>query len=177
MADKGKKAKSGGATGTAKKTGASSKAPASAEKSEKVSAADDDHAHDEHGHDEPGHDEHAHDEHAHDPHAAHDAGGHGAGAKAHEHAPNYREYFMVFVVLFVLTVLEVAVTKVPGINRKLMGLALVSMALTKAAFVGLYYMHLKHETKVLKLTVAIPLAAPTIYALVLISEAAWRLTR
>ena len=58
-----------------------------------------------------------------------------------------------------------------------MGLALVSMALTKAAFVGLFYMHLKQETKFLKLTVALPLAAPTIYALVLISEAAWRLTR
>ncbi len=38
-------------------------------------------------------------------------------------------------------------------------------------------MHLKHETRVLKLTVALPLAAPTIYAIVLMTEAAWRLTR
>jgi hypothetical protein len=43
--------------------------------------------------------------------------------------------------------------------------------------VALYYMHLKHETKVLKMTVAIPMAAPTIYAIVLISEAGWRLLR
>jgi caa(3)-type oxidase subunit IV len=59
----------------------------------------------------------------------------------------------------------------------MMGLALVGLAVTKAAIVGLYYMHLKHETKILKFTVAIPVAAPAFYALVLISEAAWRLTR
>ena len=67
--------------------------------------------------------------------------------------------------------------RIPGINHSLMALALVSLALTKAAIVGLYYMHLKHETRILKLTVAIPVAAPAVYALVLISEAAWRLTR
>jgi len=93
------------------------------------------------------------------------------------HKPNVREYLVIFVVLAVLTVLEVAVAKVPGISRRLVGLALVGLALTKAGFVALYYMHLKSETRVLKMTVAIPMAAPTIYALVLISEAAWRLTR
>jgi len=40
--------------------------------------------------------------------------------------------------------------------------------------VGLYYMHLKYETRVLKLTIAIPLATPAFYALVLIAESAWR---
>lgn len=101
-----------------------------------------------------------------------------AGAHAVKHyAPNRKEYLVIFVVLFVLTVLEVAVAQVPGISKTLLGLALVSMAITKAAFVGLYYMHLKHETNVLKLTVAIPLATPAVYALVLIAEAAWRLTR
>jgi cytochrome c oxidase subunit IV len=127
-------------------------------------------------------DEHAEVEGA--PASAHDAGHAPAKVGAHQahddpdaHGPNYREYFMVFMVLFVLTVLEVAVTKVPGINRHLMAVALVTMAVTKAAFVGLYYMHLKHETKVLKLTVALPLAAPMIYAFVLISEAVWRLGR
>ena len=67
----------------------------------------------------------------------------------------------------------------PGasVAKVAMSLALVGLALTKAAIVALFYMHLKHETRVLKFTVAIPLAAPTIYALVLISEAAWRLSR
>ncbi|MCK6589732.1 MAG: cytochrome C oxidase subunit IV family protein [Polyangiaceae bacterium] len=102
--------------------------------------------------------------------------GHTAHAVKH-HAPNRKEYMVIFLVLFVLTVLEVAVAQVPGISKTLLGLALVSLAVTKAAFVGLYYMHLKHETNVLKLTVAIPLATPAVYAVVLIAEAAWRLTR
>jgi cytochrome c oxidase subunit 4 len=100
---------------------------------------------------------------------------HGAGG--HSHKPNVKEYLVIFAVLAGLTLLEVVVAQTPGISRKLIGVALVGLALTKAAIVGLYYMHLKHETRFLKLTVAIPIAAPTIYALVLISEAAWRLTR
>jgi caa(3)-type oxidase subunit IV len=105
---------------------------------------------------------------------------HGPAAGAHavkHHAPNRKEYMVIFLVLFVLTVLEVAVAQVPGISKTLLALALVSLAIAKAAFVGLYYMHLKHETNVLKLTVAIPLATPAVYAIVLIAEAAWRLTR
>lgn len=96
---------------------------------------------------------------------------------SHHYKPNRKEYFAIFFVLFALTVLEVGVAQVPGISKTLMGLALVALAVTKAAFVGLYYMHLKHETRILKLTVAIPLATPAVYALVLIAEAAWRLTR
>jgi cytochrome c oxidase subunit 4 len=110
----------------------------------------------------------------------HGAPAHGGGAHAHAahgHKPNIREYMMIFLVLFVLTVLEVGVAQVPGISKSLMAIALIGLALTKAACVGLYYMHLKHETKILKLTVAIPFAAPAVYALVLISEAAWRLAR
>jgi cytochrome c oxidase subunit 4 len=111
-------------------------------------------------------------------HGAHGAGAHGAGAHAHDHKPNIREYMVIFVALAVLTVVEVAVTR-PELHvpHGPMTLALVGLALTKAAIVALYYMHLKHETRVLKMTVALPMAAPTIYALVLISEAAWRLTR
>jgi cytochrome c oxidase subunit 4 len=111
-------------------------------------------------------------------HAKTDAHGHGAAAHAHSHKPNIREYMVIFAALAVLTVVEVAVTR-PELHvpHGPMTLALIGLALTKAAIVALYYMHLKHETRVLKLTVAIPMAAPTIYALVLISEAAWRLTR
>jgi caa(3)-type oxidase subunit IV len=86
-----------------------------------------------------------------------------------------KEYWKIFVVLGVLTALEIGVVKVPGIGKVPMVSALVLLALTKAATVGLYYMHLKHETRHLKMTVAIPFAAPAVYAFVLISEAAWRL--
>ena len=102
-----------------------------------------------------------------------EAGAHGAHG-AHGHAPNRREYFIVFVVLFVLTVLEVVVAQIPGIGKTALGVTLVGMALAKAAIVGLFYMHLKHETRILRIGVAIPLAAPALYAFVLIAEAAWR---
>src|ERR1700744_4355032 len=94
--------------------------------------------------------------------AAHAHGHDPAHAEAHSnlgHAPNIKEYFVIFGVLALLTVIEVGVAKVPGIDHSLMALALVALALTKAAIVGLYYMHLKHETKILKWTVAIPVAA------------------
>lgn len=91
------------------------------------------------------------------------------------HKPNRKEYAYVFVALAVLTLLEVAVAQIPGIGKGLVVSALVLLALVKAAAVALFYMHLKYETRVLRLTVAVPLAMPPIYALVLVTEAAWRL--
>ena len=85
-----------------------------------------------------------------------------------------KQYWIIFAVLFVLTVLEVSVVKVHGIDKTLMIIALVGLAVTKAAFVGLYYMHLKYETRILKLTIGIPMATPAFYALILIAEAVWR---
>ena len=110
------------------------------------------------------------------------ADGHGDKAHAHgdaehEHKPNRKEYLVIFVALLLLTVLEVGLAQVPGISKTLMRLGLVGMALAKAGLVAMFYMHLKHETRVLRLTVAIPLATPALYAVVLISEAAWRLIR
>ena len=88
---------------------------------------------------------------------------------------NRKEYWIIFAALAVLTGLEVGVVYIPGIAKGLLVSALVLLALTKAALVALFYMHLKHETRVLKLTVAIPLATPAVYATVLILEAAWRM--
>ena len=85
-----------------------------------------------------------------------------------------KQYMIIFLVLGVLTGLEIGVVKMPGIDRMLMIIALIALAVTKAAFVGLYYMHLKYETRVLKMTIAIPMATPAVYALVLIAEATYR---
>lgn len=160
MADKGKKGKSGG--DAAKKAAtvtdiATAKAAPVKRVSEEVVAAE---AHAGHAHD------HDHDDHAH-------AAGHGP-VVVHGHKPNIKEYLVIFAVLTVLTILEVVLAQIPGISKKLLAIALVGLALTKAGIVGLYYMHLKSETRVLKLTVALPLAAPTLYAIVLMAEAAWR---
>ena len=92
---------------------------------------------------------------------------------AHE-KPNRKEYLIIFVVLFVLTVIEVGVAKMPALGKGLMMSALILLAITKAAVVALYYMHLKHETRILRVTVAIPLMMPPVYALVLMAEAGWR---
>lgn len=106
--------------------------------------------------------------------AAHDDHGHEGHAAVHGHAPNRKEYMVIFVALAVLTAIEVVVAQIPGLSKTILGLLLVALAITKAMIVALYYMHMKHETKVMKLSVLIPMAAPAVYAIVLISETAWR---
>jgi cytochrome c oxidase subunit IV len=69
---------------------------------------------------------------------------HSPEAIAHEE----RRYFQVFFWLFVLTVLEVGVTYVP-VSKVAIGASLIIMAATKAALVGLFYMHLAQETRTL----------------------------
>ncbi len=96
---------------------------------------------------------------------------------AHHHDPKKvrREYWSIFVLLGVLTAIEVGVAKVPGIGRALVISALVLLAISKAGIVGLFYMHLKHETKIMQWSIAIPLLTPGLYAIVLMAEASWRL--
>ncbi len=103
----------------------------------------------------------------HDPHAQ---------ASAHGHSR--KSYLVVFGLLAFFTALEVVVANpVLGIGRGLVGFSLVLLAVTKAAFVGYYFMHLKSEMTALKLTVVLPFLFPALYAVVLISEAVWRLVR
>ena len=87
---------------------------------------------------------------------------------------NRKEYWIIFAWLTLLTVLEVGLVYVPGIPKVPMVATLIVLALTKATLVGLFFMHLKHETRILKLNIAIPLAMPMFYAAVLVSEAVWR---
>lgn len=90
-------------------------------------------------------------------------------------ATSTRSYMVVFGVLTVLTVAEVAVAKVPGMGRALLISALILMALAKAGLVLMTYMHLGHETRSLKLMVVLPFLLPALFAFVLIAEASWRL--
>ena len=86
---------------------------------------------------------------------------------------NRKEYWIVFVSLALLTVLEVGVVYM-GVPKTPLFLALSGLAIVKASLVGLFFMHLKHETKILRRTVAIPMSIPAFYALILIAEGAWR---
>ena len=86
---------------------------------------------------------------------------------------NRKEYWTIFGALFALTILEVGVVYM-GIPKTPLFIALAGLAIVKATLVGLFFMHLKHETKILRRSVAIPMSIPAFYALVLIAEGAWR---
>jgi cytochrome c oxidase subunit 4 len=89
------------------------------------------------------------------------------------HASRARQYLIIFFVLFLLTLIEVGVAYVQGHKVEVV-VVLFALALVKAACVALFFMHLKWETRVLRATVVVPMAFPVLYALILISEAAWR---
>ena len=86
---------------------------------------------------------------------------------------NRKEYWTIFGLLFVLTILEVGVVYM-HIPPTPLFLALSGLAVTKAALVFMFFMHMKHETKILRRSVYIPMSFPAFYALVLIAEGAWR---
>ena len=86
---------------------------------------------------------------------------------------NRKEYWTIFAILFVLTVLEVGVVYL-GMAKTPLFVALTGLALVKATCVGLFFMHLKHETPILRRSIAIPMSLPGFYALILIAEGVWR---
>lgn len=83
-------------------------------------------------------------------------------------AHSKKEYYVIFVLLTVLTGIEVWIAKGTTGNVKIIGL--IGLALSKAALVALFFMHLKSETRSLKTIIAVPLAFPFLYAVVLIAE-------
>ncbi|MFL5299338.1 MAG: cytochrome C oxidase subunit IV family protein [Anaeromyxobacteraceae bacterium] len=87
------------------------------------------------------------------------------------------QYVVVFVVLGLLTLVELGVARTPGISRAAVVLALVGLAVAKAALIALFYMHLRFETGLLRLTVLGPLVAPAVYGIVLMAEAGTRTLR
>jgi caa(3)-type oxidase subunit IV len=80
-----------------------------------------------------------------------------------------KEYIVIFFVLTVLTAIEVGLKYMP-IARSMMIGGLIALALAKATCVAMFYMHLKSETRSLKLVVGIPMLFPALYAVVLIIE-------
>lgn len=88
------------------------------------------------------------------------------------HKDHRREYIIIFVILAVLTVLELFV---PGAHVAywMKASSLVLLAVAKATIVALFYMHLKEETRWLKFIAAIPISA-AVYATVLILESVFR---
>lgn len=88
---------------------------------------------------------------------------HGAGHKA----PNY---YLIWLVLAVLTLAEVGVAFVTAIPKTALVIILVSMAIWKALLVALYYMHLRFEPRRLWIITAAPLPLAVILVVIVLSE-------
>src|SRR5512147_380993 len=107
---------------------------------------------------------------------ARDAAAHAPAMPPEEAARSRRQVVKVFAALVALTLVELAVAR-SGAGRGPVIAALVGLVAVKAALVGLFFMHLRQETPVLRWTVLGPLLAPGIYGLVLGADAAWRMLR
>lgn len=88
---------------------------------------------------------------------------------AHEHTSHKKQYMIIFVLLAVLTALEIWMAELP-MTKFAKGSGLTGLALAKAFLVGYFYMHLNQETRWLKFIAAIPVMAG-VYATVLCLEA------
>jgi len=99
------------------------------------------------------------------------------GAVRSAGAAHRGQYVLTFLVLGVLTLVEIGVARTSGIPRPALVVALVALAVAKAALIALFYMHLRFETRILRLTVLVPLLAPAAYGVILIAEAGTKVLR
>ena len=78
-------------------------------------------------------------------------------------------YYLIWVYLLVLTVVEVLVAFVSGLPDTVLILILLALAVWKAALVAMYYMHLKFEPPrlIMMILMALPLALLLTIAVVL----------
>ncbi len=86
--------------------------------------------------------------------------------EAHKPPP----YMLVWVGLFVLTIMEVLIATVTAIPKIWLVIGLMAMAFYKAYLVAVYYMHLKWEPKRLWLLVASPIPLIMILIFVVLNE-------
>ncbi len=79
----------------------------------------------------------------------------------------WKIYSVVFVALFVLTILELQVNEV--IEEKTAEVAaLVALMMAKAMLVVLYYMHLRWESRILRWLVLIPFLAALFFVTIML---------
>ncbi len=73
-----------------------------------------------------------------------------------------RKYAAIFGWLAVLTVVEIVASQLPLAKRAVAAI-LIATALIKATLVALYFMHLRHETKLILATVVIPVLIAVVF--------------
>jgi cytochrome c oxidase subunit 4 len=78
-------------------------------------------------------------------------------------------YVSVFTGLVVLTVVEVAVVYM-SLSQQVLAAMLLISALAKAALVALYFMHLRHEVKLIISTFVVPLLLGAMFLIALFPD-------
>ena len=73
-------------------------------------------------------------------------------------------YYLVWLYLLILTVAEVTVAFVSNLPETVLIVALLALALWKAALVAMYYMHLKFEPPRLIVMVLAPIPLAILFA-------------
>jgi cytochrome c oxidase subunit 4 len=85
----------------------------------------------------------------------------------HEHP----RYILIWVILLVLTLAEVAMSLyMTNISKVWLGVGLILMAVWKAVLVAMYYMHLRYEPRRLWVLAVSPLPLAAILVLAVITE-------
>ena len=79
----------------------------------------------------------------------------------------WKIYTVVFVALFVLTILELYVNRLFDVKSEQVAV-LVALMLAKASLVVLYYMHLRWESRVLRWLIIIPFFAAVFFLAILL---------
>jgi len=84
-------------------------------------------------------------------------------------AHSHHNYIKIFIILSVLTAVEIGITLL-GLPRTLLVTLLVSLAVWKAALVALHFMHLKIEKKTLTIVAVIPFILCVFLSLMLLPD-------
>jgi len=88
---------------------------------------------------------------------------------AQSHSESTRFYWMVAAALAVITIVEVAVTLIPGIPHLLLLIILLALAVVKGAGVVMFFMHLRGDARVFQLLFIAPFALATSMILVFLA--------
>ncbi|MDP9129097.1 MAG: cytochrome C oxidase subunit IV family protein [Candidatus Binatota bacterium] len=84
-------------------------------------------------------------------------------------AHSHHNYIKIFIILSVLTAVEIGVTFL-GLPRTLLVTLLVGLAVWKAALVALHFMHLKIEKRTLTIVAVIPFILCVFLSLMLLPD-------
>jgi len=79
-------------------------------------------------------------------------------------------YYLIWLILAVLTAAEVGVALLSAIPKTLLIVILIAMAIWKALLVAMYYMHLKFEPRKLWILTAAPLPLAVILVVIVLAE-------